>query len=117
MLITKIDETRFRGSLLNISWYTQKPLAYVTTGQNVPDDIEVVDVESLAKQIIRGQTSGERGYVAEDKVSSTGDSGRPADESVQRTEETWLPDERPVQLAEEPEQPADESAQSAQSAG
>ena len=53
LLITKLDETKHRGPLLNISWYTQKPLAYVTTGQNVPDDIEVVDVESIAKQIVR----------------------------------------------------------------
>ena len=52
LLITKLDETRYRGQLLNISWYTQRPLAYVTTGQNVPDDIEVVDVESIAKQIL-----------------------------------------------------------------
>ena len=52
LLITKLDETKHRGQLLNISWYTQKPLAYVTTGQNVPDDIEVVDVEAIAKQIV-----------------------------------------------------------------
>ena len=54
LLITKIDETKFRGQLLNISWYTQKPLAYFTTGQNVPDDIEIVNVEAMAKQIIWG---------------------------------------------------------------
>jgi len=53
LLITKLDETKYRGTLLNISWYTQKPLAYVTTGQNVPDDIEIVDVEAIAKQIVR----------------------------------------------------------------
>jgi len=53
LLITKLDETKYRGSLLNISWYTQKPLAYVTTGQNVPDDIEVVDVESIINKIIK----------------------------------------------------------------
>ena len=53
LLITKLDETKYRGPLLNISWYTQRPLAYVTTGQNVPDDIEIVDIESIAKQIIR----------------------------------------------------------------
>ena len=53
LMITKLDETRYRGSILNISWYSQKPLAYVTTGQNVPDDIEVADVEEIAKQIIR----------------------------------------------------------------
>ena len=56
LLITKLDETKYRGLLLNICWYTQKPLTYVTTGQNVPDDIEVVDVESIVKQIIGGKT-------------------------------------------------------------
>jgi len=54
LLITKLDETKYRGPLLNISWYTQKPLAYVTTGQSVPDDIEVVNVEAIAKQIVSG---------------------------------------------------------------
>jgi len=53
VMITKLDETKFRGSILNISWYTQKPLAYVTTGQDVPDDIEIADVEALVKQIVR----------------------------------------------------------------
>ena len=52
IMITKLDETKYRGPLLNISWYAQKPLSYVTTGQNVPDDIEVVDVEAIAKQIL-----------------------------------------------------------------
>jgi len=55
LMVTKIDETKYRGPLLNISWYTQKPLAYVTTGQNVPDDIEVVDVGSIARQLVKGQ--------------------------------------------------------------
>jgi len=53
VMITKLDETKFRGTILNISWYTQKPLAYVTTGQDVPDDIEIADVEALVKQIVR----------------------------------------------------------------
>ena len=53
VIITKLDETKYRGSVLNISWYTHKPFAYVTTGQDVPDDIEVADTESLVRQIIR----------------------------------------------------------------
>jgi len=53
VMITKLDETKYRGTILNISWYTQKPLAYVTTGQDVPDDIEIADVETLVKQIVR----------------------------------------------------------------
>ncbi|MCL2151629.1 MAG: flagellar biosynthesis protein FlhF [Oscillospiraceae bacterium] len=57
LLITKLDETKFRGQLLNVSWYTKRPLAYVTTGTSVPEDIEVVDVESIAKQIIGSLTN------------------------------------------------------------
>ena len=53
LLVTKLDETRFRGPLLDMCWYTQKPLSYITTGQNVPDDIDIVDVELIAKQIIQ----------------------------------------------------------------
>jgi len=60
LMITKIDETKYRGQLLNISWYAKKPMAYVTTGQNVPDDIEVVDVEAIAKAIVRGQGADDR---------------------------------------------------------
>jgi flagellar biosynthesis protein FlhF len=52
LLITKLDETKYRGSILNLSWYSQNPLAYVTTGQTVPDDIEIVNVESIANQIL-----------------------------------------------------------------
>jgi flagellar biosynthesis protein FlhF len=52
LVVTKVDETRFRGPILDMCWYTQKPLSYVTTGQNVPDDIEIVDVETIARQVI-----------------------------------------------------------------
>ena len=81
LLITKLDETKFRGQLLNISWYTQKPLAYVTTGQNVPDDIEVVNVESVAKQLIRGQRTVDSGHLTVDSGRLTGGSGRLAVDS------------------------------------
>jgi len=53
ILITKLDETKHRGPLLNISWYTQKPFAYTATGQNVPDDIQVADIDAIVKRIVR----------------------------------------------------------------
>jgi len=66
LMITKTDETKYRGPLLNISWYAKKPLAYVTTGQNVPDDIEVVNVEAIAKAIVGGQGAGDRAGKADE---------------------------------------------------
>ena len=52
LLITKLDETKYRGMVLNTAHYAKKPLAYVTTGQNVPDDLEAANTELLAKQIL-----------------------------------------------------------------
>ncbi|AZT89774.1 flagellar biosynthesis protein FlhF [Caldicellulosiruptor changbaiensis] len=52
VIITKVDEVSTYGNILNIKHYTQKPIAYVTTGQNVPDDIQQFNPEHFAKLII-----------------------------------------------------------------
>ncbi|WP_305768371.1 flagellar biosynthesis protein FlhF [Candidatus Epulonipiscium viviparus] len=40
LIITKLDETDGIGNLLNIASCTKTEIAYITTGQNVPEDIE-----------------------------------------------------------------------------
>ncbi|NLB28808.1 MAG: flagellar biosynthesis protein FlhF, partial [Clostridiales bacterium] len=52
LLITKLDETRHRGVILNLRWYAKRDLSYITTGQNVPDDIEKIDIETLVGEIL-----------------------------------------------------------------
>ena len=52
LLVTKLDETRYRGMILNLRWYAKRDLSYFTTGQNVPDDIEKIDIELLAQEIL-----------------------------------------------------------------
>lgn len=52
LIVTKIDETTFYGSLYRLPRLTGKPLSYLTTGQNVPDDIDVADGEYVAKLIM-----------------------------------------------------------------
>lgn len=47
LLFTKLDETSTMGVLLNIAYVTKKPIAYLTTGQSVPDDIEIADKEKI----------------------------------------------------------------------
>lgn len=47
LLVTKMDETKHRGMILSLSWYAKRSIAYMTTGQNVPDDIEVADMEKV----------------------------------------------------------------------
>lgn len=54
LLFTKLDETSAYGNILNIRLNTGAGLTYFTTGQNVPEDIEKVNVQWLARQIIGG---------------------------------------------------------------
>jgi flagellar biosynthesis protein FlhF len=52
VLITKIDENVTNGIILNLALKSGRPLSYITTGQNVPDDIEKVDGERVASLIL-----------------------------------------------------------------
>ena len=54
LLFTKLDETVYLGNILNTRLYTNAPLSYTTSGQNVPDDIEKADVQKLAKNFLGG---------------------------------------------------------------
>ena len=53
IIITKIDETSNFGTVINLLRYENLPLSYLTTGQSVPDDIEVGNPDSLASLLIR----------------------------------------------------------------
>ncbi len=55
LLFTKLDETGAIGNIMNMRCYTGAPLSYVTSGQNVPDDIELADVQKLAKMLLGGE--------------------------------------------------------------
>ncbi len=54
LIFTKLDETSTIGNILNIRMMTNAALAYTTYGQNVPDDIEVVNVQKVAKNLLGG---------------------------------------------------------------
>ena len=48
VIITKLDETNVYGSLYNIAKIANKPVNFITIGQNVPDDIMVPTKEEVA---------------------------------------------------------------------
>ena len=52
LIVTKLDETRAYGSLYMLPRWAGVPLAYLTTGQSVPDDIEVAEAEQVARLIL-----------------------------------------------------------------
>lgn len=57
LIFTKLDETITWGNLLNIKLYSEAPIAYVTYGQNVPDDIEVFNAQKTVKEILSGKNT------------------------------------------------------------
>ncbi len=54
LIFTKLDETQCYGNLLNLRMHTGAELSYLTTGQNVPDDIEVFNAQKIVKQLLGG---------------------------------------------------------------
>ena len=54
LIFTKLDETTTYGNIFNMKLYADSDLSYITTGQNVPDDIEVVDTQKMVKQLLGG---------------------------------------------------------------
>lgn len=54
LIFTKLDETGSIGNIYNIKMLTNAELSYATFGQNVPDDIGVVNAQSIARQLLGG---------------------------------------------------------------
>jgi flagellar biosynthesis protein FlhF len=56
IIFTKLDEAVHVGVVLNVVRKVNKALSYVTTGQNVPDDIEVGRGSKLAQMLLGRNT-------------------------------------------------------------
>ena len=54
VIFTKLDETSELGSILNLKLDTGKQLSYVTWGQNVPEDIGLLNPQVIAKKLLGG---------------------------------------------------------------
>jgi flagellar biosynthesis protein FlhF len=51
-----MDETGAKGNVYNIRMHTGSPIAYITNGQNVPDDIAVFDAQVIVKNLLGGKS-------------------------------------------------------------
>ena len=54
IIFTKLDETTTFGNILNVRMYTNAKLSYVTSGQNVPDDISLLDAQKIVRKLLGG---------------------------------------------------------------
>jgi flagellar biosynthesis protein FlhF len=52
LILTKLDESYRLGNILDLMVQSDIPLAYLTNGQNVPDDIDAATPEKLARYIL-----------------------------------------------------------------
>ena len=52
LILTKLDEADSLGSILSLNREVSLPVSYLTTGQNVPDDIEPAAHDRLARLIL-----------------------------------------------------------------
>ena len=57
LIFTKLDETDAIGNILNVKLDTGRQLSYLSYGQNVPDDIEIMNPQIIAKQVLGGRDS------------------------------------------------------------
>ncbi len=53
-IFTKLDETSSYGSMMNVIKETQRGIAYITTGQDVPEDISEVNAEEIGRLLLKG---------------------------------------------------------------
>lgn len=58
VILTKMDETKTYGSVLTVLSQTLKPITYMTNGQDVPDDILVVDEQVIIDMLMAEKYSG-----------------------------------------------------------
>jgi flagellar biosynthesis protein FlhF len=54
VILTKLDEAVSFGMILNVVRQMNTALSYVTTGQDVPDDLEVSQGRRIADLIVKG---------------------------------------------------------------
>ena len=52
LIFSKMDETSYPGSVINVAYRTKLPILCFTTGQTVPDDIVMADYDYLASLIL-----------------------------------------------------------------
>ena len=52
LIITKLDETDEIGNVINIAYYAQRPILYLTHGQNVPADISGFNADEYTSYLL-----------------------------------------------------------------
>lgn len=57
LVVTKLDETRRHGTIYNLTRRADEPIAYFTDGQDVPDDLRMMEPEELSDLLLSNENS------------------------------------------------------------
>ncbi|MGI6711698.1 MAG: flagellar biosynthesis protein FlhF [Bacillota bacterium] len=60
LIFTKADETEMLGNIFNVALEAQVPVAYITNGQNVPEDMEKMYPQKLVQLVFKGVNFSDR---------------------------------------------------------
>lgn len=74
-IFSKLDETEDLSPMINFLISKQKPVSYFTTGQQVPEDIEIASKKKMASFLLAGM--GEESNIRINEEISNGSSCRP----------------------------------------
>ncbi|WP_456449846.1 flagellar biosynthesis protein FlhF [Hydrogenimonas sp.] len=55
LIFTKLDETRGFGNIFSLVYETEKPISYLSIGQEVPDDLLHADSDYLVRCLMEGE--------------------------------------------------------------
>ncbi len=59
LIFTKLDETRGFGNIFSLVYETEKPVSYLSTGQEVPDDLMCADSDYLVECLMESKAGRE----------------------------------------------------------
>jgi len=59
LIFTKLDETRGFGNIFSLVYETEKPVSYLSTGQEVPDDLMCADSDYLVECLMESMARKE----------------------------------------------------------
>jgi flagellar biosynthesis protein FlhF len=57
LLFTKLDESDSHGALLSAALEAGKPLSFFTSGQNIPEDLELASADALIATVFRREST------------------------------------------------------------
>jgi len=60
LIFTKLDETRGFGNIFSLVYETEKPVSYLSIGQEVPDDLMCADSDYLVECLMEAKAVKER---------------------------------------------------------